>query len=242
MRGISTGSAEYYTDSQVVGIPRRSADDVDLAAGRHPPDRHRAHRVAARSAGNAVRVELAVGHDPLHHEQAGCRRLFRRRSTSRSARPRAARRATTSAVTSTSRVSDNFAVRAVGFYSDEGGYVDNVLGDDARWATATTPTSSRTTGTTSRPTAAASRRAGRSTRSGRRTLSLISQYSHADGSWESDPALGDYKITRFFEEWRDDDWYQTSLNVKGDLGFAELSVTASYFDRNDRVRMGQHEL
>ena len=56
------------------------------------------------------------------------------------------------------------------------------------------------------------------------TLSLISQYSQADGSWESDPALGDYKITRFFKEWREDDWYQASLNIKGDLGFAELSV------------------
>ena len=64
------------------------------------------------------------------------------------------------------------------------------------------------------------------------TLSLISQYSRADGSWESDPALGDYKITRFFKEWREDEWYQTSLNIKGDLGFAELSMTGSYFDRN----------
>jgi hypothetical protein len=63
------------------------------------------------------------------------------------------------------------------------------------------------------------------------TLSVIGQYSEADGAWESDPALGDYKITRFFDEWRDDDWYQVSLNAKGDLGFAELSMTASWFDR-----------
>ncbi len=28
------------------------------------------------------------------------------------------------------------------------------------------------------------------------------------------------------------DWYQASLNVKGDLGFAELSLTGSYFDRD----------
>ena len=45
------------------------------------------------------------------------------------------------------------------------------------------------------------------------------------------PHLGDNKITRFFDEYRDDDWYQTSINVKGDLGFAELSITGSYFDR-----------
>ena len=43
--------------------------------------------------------------------------------------------------------------------------------------------------------------------------------------------LGDNKVTRFFDELRDDDWSQVSLNVKGNLGFAELSVTGSYFDR-----------
>ena len=46
------------------------------------------------------------------------------------------------------------------------------------------------------------------------------------GSWDSDPAIGDYKVIRFFKDYRDDDWYQASLNIKGDLGFAELSVTA----------------
>ena len=30
--------------------------------------------------------------------------------------------------------------------------------------------------------------------SGTPTLSLITQYSDADGDWESDPAVGDYKI------------------------------------------------
>ena len=128
-------------------------------------------------------------------------------------------------------VTDTIAVRAAAYYAVEGGYVDNVLGPTlmgdrdnadlvekdwndyktfggriaARWQISPEWES---------------------------TLSLISQYSEADGAWESDPALGDYKITRFFDEYRDDDWYQTSLNVKGDLGFAELSVTASYFDRS----------
>ena len=34
------------------------------------------------------------------------------------------------------------------------------------------------------------------------------------------------------DEFLDDKWYQASLNLKGDLGFAELSATASYFDRH----------
>ncbi len=128
-------------------------------------------------------------------------------------------------------VSDNFAIRAVGFYSFEGGYVDNVFGlsylgdvdnsdvveEDwneyrvnggriaARWSVSPTWETS---------------------------LSLIQQSSDAWGAWETDPALGDNKISRFFDEYIDNDWYQASATVKGDLGFAELSMTASYFDRD----------
>ena len=63
------------------------------------------------------------------------------------------------------------------------------------------------------------------------TLSVIASVQRGDGAWETDPALGDNKVTRFFDEWRDDDWYRSRLDAKGDLGFAELSMTASYFDR-----------
>ena len=64
------------------------------------------------------------------------------------------------------------------------------------------------------------------------SLSLISQSSDTNGDWVTDPAIGDYKIVSFFDEFRDDDWYQASASIKGDLGFAELSMTASYFDRD----------
>ncbi len=46
------------------------------------------------------------------------------------------------------------------------------------------------------------------------------------------PQIGDYKIVSFFDEFRDDDWYQTSASIKGDLGFAELTATASWFERD----------
>ncbi|MBP9129217.1 MAG: TonB-dependent receptor [Steroidobacteraceae bacterium] len=128
-------------------------------------------------------------------------------------------------------VTDSIAVRAAAYYSVEGGYVDNVLGptlmgdQDNASVVEQDWNDYKTWG----GRIAARWQVNPEWES---TLSLISQYSEADGAWESDPALGDYKITRFFEEYRDDDWYQASLNVKGDLGFAELSVTASYFDRS----------
>ncbi len=59
----------------------------------------------------------------------------------------------------------------------------------------------------------------------------IYQRGDTMGSWETDPFLGDNKITRFFDECRDDTWYTASATLKGDLGFAELSLTGSYFDR-----------
>ena len=64
------------------------------------------------------------------------------------------------------------------------------------------------------------------------SLSLVSQYSDTNGDWLTDPAVGDYKIVSFFDEFRDDDWYQASASIKGDLGFAELTATASWFERD----------
>lgn len=62
-------------------------------------------------------------------------------------------------------------------------------------------------------------------------LSGIYQASQSRGTWESDDALGDYKVARFYKEWRDDDWWQVAATFRGDLGFAEFVSTTSYFDR-----------
>ena len=56
-------------------VPGRAADHDDPGQPRHPLVRHRARRGARRPAGHAVRRELAGGHDPHHHEQAGSVRL-----------------------------------------------------------------------------------------------------------------------------------------------------------------------
>ncbi len=127
-------------------------------------------------------------------------------------------------------VSDNIAVRATGYYSQEGGYVDNVLGLTLK---GDRDNSDVVEDDWNDYTTVGGRVAARWTISPQweATLSLIAQNGASDGAWETDPALGDNKITRFVDEYRNDDWYQSSMNIKGDLGFAELSVTASYFDR-----------
>ena len=230
MRGISTGSAEYYTDSQVsIYLDDQPLTSVSQQVDIWPIDIERIESLPGPQGtlfgsssqsgtlryitnkpdveGYSSQLDLEVGTikgGEETYDVSGHLNI---------------------------PVNDNFAVRVVGFYSDDGrlgrqcarrgprGHSDNsdVVEDDwneyeayggriaARWLISPKWES---------------------------TLSLISQYSYTDGSWDSDPALGDYKITRFFKEWREDDWYQASLNVKGDLGFAELSMTASYFDRN----------
>jgi iron complex outermembrane receptor protein len=127
-------------------------------------------------------------------------------------------------------VSDNFALRAVGFWSEEGGYVDNVLGPTLMGESTNARFEEkdqnvyRTTG---------GRISGLWTINENWDLLTtgILQRGDTSGTWETDPFLGDNKVTRFYDEWRDDEWYTASATLKGDLGFAELSLMGSYFNR-----------
>jgi iron complex outermembrane recepter protein len=133
-------------------------------------------------------------------------------------------------------VTDNFAMRAVGFWAEDGGYVDNVLGTELAWQ------DGRGGVKTNENVAGEDQNVYRTTGgrlSGLWTINEnwnllttgIYQRGDATGTWETDPFLGDNKITRFFDEWRDDTWWTASATLKGNLDFAELSVTGSYFDR-----------
>ena len=63
------------------------------------------------------------------------------------------------------------------------------------------------------------------------TLSHNYQNIEADGFNDYDPNVGDLETIKFYDEYRDDEWSQTSLVIEGDLGFAELTVAGSYYDR-----------
>jgi outer membrane receptor protein involved in Fe transport len=231
MRGVSTGARDYRTDSQVsVYLDDQPLTSASLQVDINPID--------------IERIEVMPGPQGTlfgSSSQTGTMRYITNKPdpSALSSQVDFETATTKGGEASYSAsghvnlpVSDSLAVRLVGFYSFEGGYTDNVFG----------PMLGGYGGITNADVVENNWNDYES--SGGRiqarwlvnpdwesTLSFITQSGHADGVWESDPALGDYNMTKFFDEYRDDSWWQASLNVKGDLGFAELSVTGSYADR-----------
>ena len=62
--------------------------------------------------------------------------------------------------------------------------------------------------------------------------SYIMQNSETTGVWYSDTGIGDYKVARFSDEWRKDDWWVGSLTLEGDLGFASFTNSFGYSERD----------
>ena len=80
MRGVASGGDGNHSGSQPsVGIYLDEQPITTIQGALDvQPVRRRARRVAGRSAGHAVRRQLAGGHDPHHHEQARCHRILGR--------------------------------------------------------------------------------------------------------------------------------------------------------------------
>ena len=230
MRGISTGTGEYYTESQVSVY----LDDQPMTAS--------SQQVDVRLI-DIERIEVLPGPQGTlfgSSSQSGTiRYVTNKPDTSGYSSQVDVEIGTTKGGEESYDISghvniplsDNFAIRAVGFYAKDGGYVDNVPGLNL-------------SGTADNSDVVEEDWNDAKTVGGRlaalwqinpqwdASLSLVSQYSDTNGDWLTDPAVGDYKIVSFFDEFRDDDWYQTSASIKGDLGFAELTATASWFERD----------
>ena len=136
-------------------------------------------------------------------------------------------------------LADRLAVRIAAFSSHEGGYVDNVLGSDLA---GTRNNADVVEDDFNEYEVSGGRVAASWELSDRWSVlaGLIVQNSTAAGSWESDPALGDFKIVKFFDEFRDDDWQQTAMTLTGDLDFAEFSATTAFFDRDIAYEWDNH--
>lgn len=136
-----------------------------------------------------------------------------------------------SAILNIPLVDDKLAARLVAYSSSDGGYVDNVFGtsfsgnyDNADFV--------KTDHNEYDVDGGRLQVKWNLTEDWSAMLSLVAENTEAIGAWDSDAALDDYQVTRFQDEIRTDDWTSTSLTLEGDVGFADLSLTFTKFDRD----------
>jgi iron complex outermembrane receptor protein len=143
--------------------------------------------------------------------------------------------------------SNNAALRLVGFYADEAGYIDNVL--------TSSPGGEFFPGGTFDNAEFVKKDINETTVTGGRAslrfepgdnwkidLQASFQESESTGFGDTDLAenfhdgddLGELEQARFANEFWNDKWYQASLNIEGSLGIGELTVAATFMNRQVR--------
>lgn len=132
-------------------------------------------------------------------------------------------------------VSDNAAIRLVGWHKDDGGFIDNVPSSITYGAS----------GITINNDAVVEDDFNDSMVSGVRALlkvdlndnwtltpGIMFQDAEATGVWFHDPEdLGDLQAQRFFVDSQDESWYQASLTLEGNIGDINMVYAGSYLDR-----------
>ena len=66
------------------------------------------------------------------------------------------------------------------------------------------------------------------------TPGIMYQESSVNGIWfDNEPYTGrEFEVTRFFPDTQDEDWYQASLTLEGQIGDLNLVYAGAYLDRN----------
>lgn len=231
MRGISSGPYNYYTEAQ-------AAVYMD-----EQPMTFSSQQVGVRNA-DIERIEMLPGPQGTlfgSSSQTGTLRYITKKPRMNSLGGQVEGRWGTTtggddsydinAVVNIPLVDDRLAARLVGYSSHDGGYVDNVLGLSL-------------SGNYDNADLVEDNFNEYDVDGGRLhvqwninddwtfLLTASGEDTTADGVWDTDAALGDYEVTRFEDEIRTDDWYSTSFTITGDLGFADLSFSGAFFDRD----------
>lgn len=148
-----------------------------------------------------------------------------------------------SAVANLVLIPDKLAIRLVGFHEEEGGYIDNVLGN-TRFYSPESGSSFYEPGSLDRDNADQVRDNVNdwTVQGGRVYLRWqpndnwtvdtgVIYQSTENGQFDFNPAAGDLNTVKFKDEGRKDEWYNLSLIIQGDLGFADLTIAGGTHNR-----------
>ncbi len=139
-------------------------------------------------------------------------------------------------------IPDKFAIRLVGFSARDAGYIDNVLSNTPGRIDA--ETGERIIGGKTNADVIGKDLNDAEWYGGRISakwqvndkwaLTGIFNYTNLEigGFNDMDPTRGDLKTTKFKRESWDDEWGNFQFTIDGDLGFAQLTSSSSYFERD----------
>lgn len=132
-------------------------------------------------------------------------------------------------------IPDVLAVRLVGFYETEGGYIDNVLGTTSAYSAdnGERDNADKVEDDVNDWTVQGIRLGVRWQPNENWTIDAGINYqnSETEGRFDFNPAFGDLNTIKFKDETNEDEWYNLSLIIRGDLGFADLTIAGGTHNR-----------
>ncbi|MEJ0022814.1 MAG: TonB-dependent receptor [Alphaproteobacteria bacterium] len=138
-------------------------------------------------------------------------------------------------------IGDKAAVRVVGFYQRDGGYIDNTPGTrtyglgDGDPTTEVTITNAKLVAEDTNSVETYGGRAALGvnlTENWTSTTTLIGQHQEVDGPFLFDPKVGDLKVHDFQPTDNQDDWWMVSETIQGKIADFDVVYSGSYFSRN----------
>jgi outer membrane receptor protein involved in Fe transport len=128
------------------------------------------------------------------------------------------------------------ALRIVGFYQHDAGYIDNVPATRTFLTTGITVNNNAFVKDNYNDVDTWGGRAALKVNLDDNwtvTPTLLYQEQRAHGSFGSDPKVGDLEVEHFFPEYRNDRFVQAALTIEGRIGNWDLTYAGAYLDRKD---------
>lgn len=139
-------------------------------------------------------------------------------------------------------ISDRAAVRLVGYYDKQGGFISNKAGSTTYQRANGPDTEQPLTVDNARLVRKnfndvetyGARAALRIELDNQWTLtpSLLYQHQEADGAFSFDPKVGDLAVVEYRPDYNRDEWYLAALTIEGKIGNFDLLYSGSWFERS----------